>query len=530
MAKKKLQDIRVDFIEAIGRTENLKVLRSICDEIYKRKATFNISVSEIDKMFNEGYHKIKELLGDEVEYFTPMILMDAWTPSVYFKALSDGYSNISDRENKKLEQNRRKVDFETKLYKAKEKGRLDKADDFEKIIDCIKNPQKSFDRYSKLLIELKENLESNEIDEFTYKEYEKKFKKYLKESKNALNLLSLYEYDKELNDVISFDKKNVLKTFKIKNPIALYIGMEEAIRYYFAYQFFDRNKDVDLTYNKYLVTYDGDLKIDFKHVLVLYEYLKQIGYDKLNEVEAVLIYTALEHIALNILPNTMKSFEIYIKSSITDFTTDKLPCYIYNYSTAYLLPSGYRGYVFEPSNLNQQSFISAIDRSNLDVEMMVGRYKEAQEYMKKRKNGILFDFLSKDIENKLIPDMLTVNFPIQSMDGVYSKLLIDEMIERRDIFGGESSEAMTNMYMRVVKPYNLEVLGSYIRTFCSKLSLLKDKEMIYIYYVSPQRIAIAVRDDVDANMLKEVFEERFLKVLKEVKAPTLTEFLTGAYL
>ena len=530
MAKKKLQDIRVDFIEAIGRTENLRILRSICDDIYKRKATFNISISEIENMFNEGYNKIKELLGDEVEYFTPMILMDAWTPMVYFKALSDGFSKISDRDNKKLAQNRRKVEFESKLYKAKEKGKLDKADDFEKIIGCIKKPQEYFDKYTKILIELKESLEEGKIDDFSYKEYEKRFKKYIKEAKNALNILSLFDEDKELKGILSFDKKNVLNTFKSKKSIALFIGMEEAVRYYFSYPFFDRNKDAGLTYNKYLVSYDGDSKIDFEHVLVLYEYLKQIEYENLNEIEAVLIYTALEHIALYVLPNAMKSFEIYIKSSITDFTTDKLPCYIHNYSTAYLLPSGYKGYVFEPSNLNQQSFISAIDRSKLDVEMMVGRYKEAQEYMRNRENGILFEFLPKDLENKLLPNMVTADFPIQYMNGVYSKSLLDEMIERRDIFGGESSEAMTTMYMRVVKPYNLEVLGSYIRTFCNKLSLLKDKEMIYIYYVSPQRIGIAVRDDVDENMLSEVFEERFLKTLKEVKAPTLNEFLTGVYL
>ena len=48
MAKKGVQDIRVDFIEAIGRTDNLRVLLSICDDKYKRKSVYKISKSEKD--------------------------------------------------------------------------------------------------------------------------------------------------------------------------------------------------------------------------------------------------------------------------------------------------------------------------------------------------------------------------------------------------------------------------------------------------------------------------------------------------
>ena len=75
MAKKGVQDIRVDFIEAIGRTDNLRVLRSICDDIYRRKSVYNISKSEIESLLNEGYNRIKKLLGkDGEEFFAPLIL------------------------------------------------------------------------------------------------------------------------------------------------------------------------------------------------------------------------------------------------------------------------------------------------------------------------------------------------------------------------------------------------------------------------------------------------------------------------
>ena len=89
---------------------------------------------------------------------------------------------------------------------------------------------------------------------------------------------------------------------------------------------------------------------------------------------------------------------------------------------------------------------------------------------------------------------------------------------------------MTDMYSRVVKPYALEVLGSYVRTYCYNLANLKDKKMIYIYYVSPERIAIAVREDITNDMLLEVFDRKFLDNLKEITKPTLKDIVFGEYL
>ena len=54
--------------------------------------------------------------------------------------------------------------------------------------------------------------------------------------------------------------------------------------------------------------------------------------------------------------------------------------------------------------------------------------------------------------------------------------------------------------------------------------------MVYIYYVSPERIAIAVREDVTDDMLSEVFDKKFLDNLKVVSKPTLKDIVFGEYL
>ena len=161
---------------------------------------------------------------------------------------------------------------------------------------------------------------------------------------------------------------------------------------------------------------------------------------------------------------------------------------------------------------------------------MVLKYKNAQSIMKGRKDGIFYTFLNSDLENRLMKKLVTGAFPLDEMDGEYKDLLLNEFKNRRYIFGASDSvEVMTDMYSRVVKPYALEVLGYYVRTFCYNLVNLKDRDMIFIYYVSPERIAIAVRDDVTDEMLKEVFPENFIKKFKETKKPTLKEIVYGEY-
>lgn len=529
MAKKGVQDIRVDFIESIGRTDNLRVLRSICDDIYKRKSVFNISKSDIEKLFIEGFERMDKLLGKQADMFAPVVLMREWGVMNYFNAIKNGFKSIETTELERLKLVEKKADYEEKYLRLRNKGKLDKAEEFETYLEIFKNPEYYVKKYTEMLNYLEER--KLEIDIDIYEERKKLLKKYLKEANTALKIVLSKEEQKSAPKDIPLVKKEILKRFSLDKPMALYIGIGASIRCFFGYGFLEYTKMIEDTYVQYFSAYNGDYKLDYKHMLVLYNVLKRDKYEGLNEVEAILIYTILEHIALNILPYAMEYMNIFIRSNPTEFHSEKLGCYTYKYSASYLLPEGYRGYIFEPKNLNQQSFISAIDKNNLDVDTMVGKYKEAQAYMKERKNGVLFDFLDKDLENRLLPDLITTDFSVQCMQGEYGKLLLDELIERRNQFGdGESSNVLSNMYMRVVKPYNLEVLGSYVRTFCNKLSLLRDKEMIYIYYVSPQRIAIAVRNDVSEDMLSEVFEEQFIKNLVEVKIPTLDDFISGEYL
>ena len=50
MAKKEVQDFRIDFIEAVARTDNLRVMRTVCGQLTTQEFTANINKIELLRM------------------------------------------------------------------------------------------------------------------------------------------------------------------------------------------------------------------------------------------------------------------------------------------------------------------------------------------------------------------------------------------------------------------------------------------------------------------------------------------------
>ena len=512
MAKKDAQDFRVDFIEAVGRTENLRVLRNISSNMLRIPYTFNLNMSDVNDYLDEGLRIIKKLLGKSANSFLPFESISETSPQSYFGKIAKGYRELEEKEKSISDLNRKAHELELKISKYKEKGKFDKAKEYELRLSALNYPKETLTKIDSNLEDLDNRFQNSNIDEDIYVEMQKNYNKL---SKIAKESLKIREGTKETENILFLNK------------------MQEGIRRFLCSLFFKKYGKMSDSPNRFLLCFDGETKIDFEHMLLLYNYLKFINYKDIHYVKAVLYYFALEQFYRDVSPFLLKRefVGINLKDSPTEFYSEKYSGYCHAYIPAFLVPEGYRGYVFEPKNLAQQSFIAAINKENLTVDSMVSRYKLAQDEMKRTKNGIFFSFLDKDLENRLLPKLITNDFPLNEMDGKYKDLLLEEFEERRKIFGySDSFNVMINMYSRVVKPYALEVLGSYVRTFCSNLNNLADKKSIYIYYVSPQRIAIAVRDDINDEILRDVFDEKFISNLTLLKKPILDEIVSGKWL
>ena len=511
MAKKDVQDFRIDFIESVARTDNLKILRSICGQMERYPYKANTTNAEVLEIVEQGIKKVKTLLGSESKSFEPLQKIKKMSVQSYFEKVAKGYKELEENKkaHEKLEKQRN--DYKVKISKYRQKGKFDKVKEFEYKLFCLEYPRENLERILESIDALELKKAQGSIDEYEYKDILKELKKSKRVSEDALKALS---------------------TMETTENIAFYNAVQADVRHFLCYLFFKKTGASNISPNRFLMTYDGEVKVDLEHMLLLYNYLKEHNYDNIKEIEGVLYYTAIEQFYKDLSPFLLSRINgIYLKQSPTEFYSEKYDGYIRRYIPYYLTPEGYRSYIFEPNNLSQQAFIAAIDSPDLTVDNMVLKYQNAQSIMKNREKGIFYSFLSSELENRMIKKLVTGEFPLDEMDGEYKDLLLNEFKNRRYIFGdSDSVEVMTDMYSRVVKPYALEVLGSYVRTFCYNLVNLKDKEMIFIYYVSPERIAIAVRNDVTMDMLKEVFPEKFILNLKETKKPNLKEIVFGEYI
>lgn len=509
MAKENEQDFRVDFIEAIARTDNLRTLRNISANMQSIPYYFNLNNADINDILDKGIKTIRKLLGTSANSFLPLEKIKCSSPQSYFERIAKGYKEIEIKERNLKDLDKKVYDLEEKIQKSKQKGKLDKCKEYELKLACIKYPTETIEKIDTIMEDYDIRLKNAEIDISEYMDIKKSYDKL---RKVANNTIKIQNGTKDTSNIAFLNK------------------IQEDIRYFICYLFFEREGKVSESPNRFLNTYDGETKIDFEHMLLLYNYLKSIKYKDIKEVEGVLYYYALEQFYRDISPFLIKRdfVGLILKDSPTEFTSDKYEGYNRKYIPMFLVPKGYRGYIFEPKNLAQQSFIAAINKENLKIDTMVSKYKNAQDYMKTKNSGILYSFLDKDLENRLMPTLLTEDFPLNEADGEFKDALLREFQERRNIFGKSGSvNVMTDMYKRVVKPYMLEVLGSYVRVFCSQLNNLKDKEMAYIYYVSPQRIAIAVREDVSDEDMRNIFDEVFLKNLELITQPDLKDIVEG---
>ena len=510
MAKKDLQDSRVEFIEAVSRTENFKVLRSLVSTISGKLLTFNMKKSELDALEEEALSKISDLLGDLSSEFYPLQKISETSVSTYFEKLSKGFNHLNEEEAYHFNLVKKKNKLEDEISKKRREGKLDKVKELEIKLEIMENPEEWKERIEENIFQLNQRYRDNLIDTDSYSQFYDMYEKYLKDCKK---LIRDKKREKEKEENVEFYKN-------CQKKIREFIG-----------KYFLGNINTDcLDIFSILSSYDGTMQIDFEHILLLYYYLKHKKYKKLKYVEGLLYYFGIERFVLDISPFFSYQNKLILKDNTTEINSERHPGYERGYIPYYLLPKGYKGYIFEPKNLAIQSFMAAIDRKSLSIDTMVDGYKIARQQIENRKKGILFSFIDIELENKLLPKLLNGDFNLECMNGEYKNLFLKEYKERRNVFGGmESFKTMTDMYNRVVKPYSVEVLGSYIRNYFTNIANLKDKDAIKIYYISAQRVGIAVRDNISDDMLNEIFDKSFINVLRKVNNITLEDIVFAKY-
>lgn len=495
------EDVVNSNISSIGMSENLIAVKRVCRQIESRCIHFDVQDSFLEKLLLQGMKEVKSLISENEKFPITSLLKSKGTKKFFDELVRgkkdiEGISKLSDSEQTKRE------NFESKIKKLKNKGDFEEASKWEYQLASFNNPDEYIKFYSSEITKI----EKQGITENNLKDYEDAVEEFKRLTRIR---------ERRYKNSESFDFVKLL---------------DYDLREFIGELLFKKDGSNSQSEERFLRTYYGDMVIDFEHILLLYLHMEKTGHPHLNTIKGILYYKALETFYSEVKQiKDSKTYNALIKPSFDvgadTFAWKRFPQYMRKYMLYFMQPKDYDCYYIEIPNLAQLGFLMSreID-GKLDYSTMIEKFSKAKSIISKRKYGIFFKFLTKEQENALLPYILTENFPMWHMDGSFKDDLVEGFITRQQKWYND-----VDMYNRTIKPYSLDMIGSIIYNKLSNLENLVDKDLAYIYYVSPQRIGIAIKNGLEDYYIDEIFGEA-KAMLKKVTKPKLEEIVFGELL
>lgn len=500
IAKKKEDNINEN-ISKIGMFDNFIAVKKVCRQIENKEIEFNISEEYLEQLLTDGMKEIKRLIGKD-ENFPVIDLIKSMGLKKFFDEIIRGKKDIEGLNRLKEIEEEKREKLELKIGKARDKGKFDDVILLEYQLDSFNKP----DEYIKSL--------SSEV---------------IKLEKEGIT-----EENKRIYDVKKSEIKRLTRLrerrYKNSNSYEFVKLLEYDLREYVGGLLFKKDGSSSKSDDRFLKTYYGDTVIDFEHLLLLYYHLEKSNHKHLNKIKGLLYYKALETFYDEVKQikealNSSGTVKPYFDVGADTFGWKRFPQYTRKYMLYFMQPKGYDCYSIEIENLAQLGFLMSREiNGDLDYTTMVDKFKNAKTIVNRRKYGIFFKFLTKEQENALLPYVLTDNFPMWYMDGRYKDDLVEGFETRKLQWDND-----IDMYNRTIKPYSLDMIGSIIYNKLYNLENLVDKDIAYIYYVSPQRIGVAIKQGVEDYYLDDIFGNA-RSMLQKIEEPQLDDIVLGKWL
>lgn len=504
---KKVVEIREDNITKISKSLNFKTIKKEIYKIENKGIRFNLDFDLYEKIIEEAYEDVKECFRTD-KTFDMLPIIEGMGVSSFFDYLIDGEELIDVEKKKLLKRNKEIENIKNKIEKAESKGDFDKAQKEKVELEKYENPEKYYGDLAEIVRILERLMEKN-LDEAEYEKYNTLYKEKKVELKKGTKAQQLTE---SMRESIEFSE-----------------GIHYDIREYILGLFFENNKSISESLDRFLRGFNGDLNIDYVHIYILYMYMKKYNLKNRKRVRGLLnfyLIYEIKKIIREIKP--LAEYSNKVEKIKYTLTPNNFGCKDFTFMGRKLMldmvrPEGYDCYYISPDNLSMVGFLSVKEIEGIDYNIFKDKFKEAQRIMKNRDNGILFNFLKKEEENNILPYILNESYPINYMDGDYQENLHQDFIVQ--YFKKEQEDL--NIYNRLVKPIALDITGSLIRGKLNNLDRLIDKNAAYIYYLSENTVGIAIRDDLPEEARLEIFGDNYKTRMLKVEKPTLDRLLEG---
>lgn len=503
----KVEEIRDTNIKVISKTDNFKSIKQEIMKIEDRGVIFNLDIDLYESLIEEAFMNVKECFRTD-KSFTILPIIESMGVSYFFDYFLDGEDLISVEKKKLLRRERIIERIKLRIKKAEAKGDFEKSQKEKTELEKYENPEKYYSDLAEIvrILEklMEKNLEKEELMKYSqlYKEKKAELKKAYKEK----------ELTESMRDNIEFSK-----------------GIHYDIREYVLGLFFEGNKPISESLDRFLKGFNGTLNIDFVHIYILYMYMKKYNLKNRKRIKGLLYFYLiyeLKKIIREIEP--LISYSKKGRKVKYTLTPDGFGCQNINSMNRKIMldilrPVGYDCYYVSPEGLNLVSFLSVKEIEEIEYSRFKDKFKEAQNIVKSRNNGVLFDFLKKEEENNILPYILNESYPINYMDGDYKENLYRDFIFQ--YFKEDAREL--NLYNLLVKPISLDIMGSLIRGKFNNLNRLKDKDAAFIYYLNENTIGIAIREDLPEVFRLEIFGNYYKTKMLKVERPTLDSLIDG---
>lgn len=275
----------------------------------------------------------------------------------------------------------------------------------------------------------------------------------------------------------------------------------------------------------------GDIILDMEHALLFYYKAKEQNHKNLDIAKGIVFFIAGEQLKnefgtlAKVTNSKNQIFPKFLQNRNT-FSWGQCPFVLRKYMLQLSAQEGYVPYVFERPNLGQILYLTLQGKS----------FQEARDEVNNMTNGLFYSYLPKEVEELLIPAILSDELDTDGMTGYYKQSYtrdIAQVATDLDKFGKKNMESdldttKFNIYTQKVKPLLIELTGMALNNIKNDIAhnINIDKGDVKIYHLSPQRIGIMVKEGVDVEKALPTVHPH----ISQVEPVDLENILNGAFL
>lgn len=263
----------------------------------------------------------------------------------------------------------------------------------------------------------------------------------------------------------------------------------------------------------------GEIMLDIEHALVFYYKLKAekspllpIALGLVYFIAAHQLDDEFTHISKVAPKNLIKPvFEL----SPNLFRWKRCNFVLRKYMLSLTLDNSFGevGYFYEMPNVNQIAYLLHKGYS----------IQEAKKKLAEMEGGLFYSYIPKDVENMLLPAILSGDITTNAMDGYFVPSLVQDF---ENIAKEYTISSVYNVYTQNVKPILVDMMGILIEAVQQELKGTGGLNELRFYHISPSRLGVAVNPEVKIEEILPTFSKHF----KEVKPFSHHDILAGDHL